>query len=180
MSSNGSISLVRTAPERTKETAKGERPKGNPSKGKKETAKVMFIGASGSGKTTLYQRIFDLPLTYSKTQSLEFYEQIIDTPGEYLENRNYYSALLVTSMEADYVALVMDCTDMQTVFPPGFARMFTRPTFGIVSKIDLAGDMPRGCTYAEDSLRQAGVSQLVKTSAVEATGIDELKALLGL
>ncbi len=144
-----------------------------------QATKVMFIGASGSGKTTLYQRIFDLPLTYSKTQSLEFYGQIVDTPGEYLENRNYYSALLVTSMDADYVALVMDCTDTQTVFSPGFTRMFTRPTFGIVSKVDLL-ETPEGSTYAENSLRQAGVGHLIKTSAVDATGINELKSLLEL
>lgn len=141
--------------------------------------KVMFIGATGSGKTTLYQRVFNLPLMYNKTQSLEFYGQIVDTPGEYLENRNYYSALLVTSMDADYVALVMDCTSTQAVFPPGFSRMFTRPTLGIVSKVDLV-DSAEDCIFAEGTLRQAGIERLIKTSAIDATGIDELRALLEL
>jgi ethanolamine utilization protein EutP len=140
--------------------------------------KTMFIGASGSGKTTLYQRLFDLPLDYSKTQALEFRDQIVDTPGEYLENRSYYSALLVTSMDVDLVALVMDCTDTQTVFPPGFARMFTRPTAGIVTKIDLLDD--DDTSYAEATLRLAGVDTIVKTSAYQSLGIEELRDLLEL
>lgn len=139
----------------------------------------MFIGASGCGKTTLYQRLFNLPLSYSKTQSLEFCNQIIDTPGEYLENRSYYSALLITSMEVDSVAVVMDCTDTQTVFPPGFTRMFTCDTFGIVTKLDLLKD-EESTTYAESALRLAGVSHLIKTSAFDARGIDELREYLGL
>ena len=139
--------------------------------------KTMFIGPVGSGKTTLYQRLFDLPMDYVKTQSLEFYGEVVDTPGEYLENRNYYSALLVTSMGVDVVALVMDCMDTQTVYPPGFTRMFTRPTLGIVTKIDLL-DGDEGDSYAETSLRMAGVNQVVRTSSLENRGIDEIRAVL--
>jgi ethanolamine utilization protein EutP len=142
-------------------------------------AKAMFIGASGSGKTTLYQRLFNLPLAFTKTQALEFNDQIVDTPGEYLENRSYYSALLVTSMEVDLVALVMSCTDTQTVFPPGFARMFTRPTLGIITKTDLL-NASLSSSFAESSLRLAGVNGIVPTSAWENLGIEELKEVLGL
>lgn len=141
--------------------------------------KAMFIGATGSGKTTLYQRLFDLPLSYSKTQALEYCGEIVDTPGEYLENRNYYSALVVTSMDVEYVALVMSCADTQTVFPPGITRMFTRPTFGIVTKIDLL-ESADDDSYAENSLRLAGVDHLVKTSAVDGRGIEELRSYIGM
>jgi len=141
--------------------------------------KLMLIGATASGKTTLYQRLFGLPIGYAKTQALEFNGQIVDTPGEYLENRNYYSALLVTSMDVDYVALVMDCTDTQTVYPPGFTRMFTRPTIGIVTKTDLLPAGDTGC-YAEHSLKLAGVDKLIRTSSYSGDGIEELKAFIGL
>jgi len=137
----------------------------------------MFIGPVSSGKTTLYQCLFDLPRNYVKTQSLEFYGEVVDTPGEYLENRNYYSALLVTSMDVDMVALVMDCTDTHTVYPPGFTRMFVRPTVGVVSKIDLL-EGNEGGSYAENSLRLAGVDQIVRTSAVDERGIEELRTVL--
>lgn len=138
--------------------------------------KTMFIGPIGSGKTTLYKRLFSLPLDYVKTQTLEFYEGVIDTPGEYLEDRNYYSALLVTSMEADTVALIMDCTDTQTVYPPGFTRMFTKPTIGIITKIDLLGD-GEDCSFAKDMLHMAGVDQVILTSSFDDRGIDEVRSL---
>ncbi len=110
--------------------------------------KVMFIGPSGSGKTTLYQRMGSFDIDYDKTQAIEFHKNVIDTPGEYLENRGYYSALQVTSVEADVVALVMDCKSRSNVFPPGFARMFTKPIIGIVTKIDLMLD-EKDFSYAD-------------------------------
>ncbi len=143
----------------------------------KSVRKTMFIGASGSGKTTLYQRVYDLPLSYSKTQSLQFNDRIIDTPGEYLENRSYYSALLVTSTEVRLVALVMDCTDTSTVFPPGFSRMFNCPVIGLVTKVDLSED-DYARSYAVSALKQAGVSKMYYTSSFEDVGIDELRELI--
>lgn len=139
--------------------------------------KVMFVGATGSGKTTLYQRLEACNLDYDKTQVIEFHKNVIDTPGEYLENRGYYSALHVTSIEADIVALVMDCKSRRNVFPPGFARMFTKQIIGIVTKTDLIG---AGETddYAEYSLRQTGVNEIFKISSLKNQNIEELRKFL--
>ncbi|KNZ42485.1 EutP/PduV family microcompartment system protein [Acetobacterium bakii] len=139
--------------------------------------KVMFIGPSGSGKTTLYQRLGSYDIAYDKTQVIEFHNNIIDTPGEYLENRGYYSALQVTSVEADVVALVMDCKSRSNVFPPGFARMFIKPIIGIVTKIDLILD-EKDYSYAEDSLRLSGVNEIFKISSLKNKKIAELRKFL--
>jgi ethanolamine utilization protein EutP len=137
--------------------------------------KVMFIGSTGSGKTTLYQRLSSAEVSYDKTQTIEFHSNIIDTPGEYLENRGYYSALQVTSTEADIIAFVMDCTSRRNVFPPGFSRMFTRPVIGIISKLDLVED---DITFAENSLKLAGVKQMFKVSSMKNQNVAELKKYL--
>ncbi|MGL5354913.1 MAG: EutP/PduV family microcompartment system protein, partial [Clostridium sp.] len=63
--------------------------------------KVIFIGKTGCGKTTLCQSLDSEEIKYRKTQSVEIYNSSIDTPGEYLENRFYYKALIVTSADAD-------------------------------------------------------------------------------
>lgn len=139
--------------------------------------KVMFIGASGSGKTTLYQRLEYCNIGYDKTQVVEFHKNVIDTPGEYLENRGYYSALHVTSIEADVVALVMDCKSRRNVFPPGFARMFTKQIIGIVTKTDLIKDGETD-DYAEDSLKQSGVNEIFKISSLKNQNIEELRKFL--
>ena len=111
----------------------------------------MLVGKISSGKTTLSQRLTQEALEYRKTQSIEVIGGwIIDTPGEYLERRSFYSALLVTSSEADVVILVHDASDTNSMFAPQLAGMFSCPVIGVVTKSDLAknGDIERnlyGC-----------------------------------
>ena len=51
--------------------------------------KIMFIGRSEAGKTTLSQAMKGDTITYHKTQYVNHYDVIIDTPGEYAENRRH-------------------------------------------------------------------------------------------
>ncbi len=62
----------------------------------------------------------------------------IDTPGEYLENRCLYSALLTSACEADVIALVLNADAQWSPFSPGFTAPMNRPTIGLVTKADLA------------------------------------------
>ena len=60
-------------------------------------------------KTTLCQRLFQKELQYQKTQSIELVGgTAIDTPGEYVENRAFYRALVVSGVEADVILLLQD------------------------------------------------------------------------
>ena len=45
--------------------------------------KIMLVGRSGAGKTTLTQAMKGRKTTYHKTQYINNYDVIIDTPGEY-------------------------------------------------------------------------------------------------
>ena len=65
--------------------------------------RIMLIGQSQCGKTSLVQRLQGDPMAYHKTQALDYCDYAIDTPGEYLENRGLYSALITTSCDADVV-----------------------------------------------------------------------------
>ena len=47
--------------------------------------KIMFVGRSESGKTTLTQAMKGKKIIYHKTQYVNHYDVIIDTPGEYAE-----------------------------------------------------------------------------------------------
>lgn len=135
--------------------------------------KIIFIGKTGSGKTTLCQKLHDLELSYKKTQSVEVYDESIDTPGEYLENRFYYKALIVTAVDADIIALVYDCTEEESYLAPGFATMFAKETIGVITKVELAkvkDDIKR----AEEILIAAGVGRIFKVDTLAGEGIDEL------
>lgn len=67
--------------------------------------KIMFIGRSEAGKTTLSQAMKGKTITYHKTQYVNHYDVIIDTPGEYLQSKNLISALAVFTAEADVIGL---------------------------------------------------------------------------
>lgn len=135
--------------------------------------KVIFIGKTGSGKTTLCQSIDNEELKYKKTQSVEIYNSSIDTPGEYLENRFYYKALIVTSADADLIAVVYDCTNEESYIPPGFASMFMKEVIGIITKVDLA-ESNLDIERAEERLNMAGVTKIFKVNTLVGTGVKEL------
>lgn len=98
--------------------------------------KIMIIGSVGAGKSTLLQALFDDPMPARKTQSLEFRDWIIDTPGEYTENPMYYRSLMATSFEAKLLIMAQDATRNRPFFPPGFSVGFPIPAIGIITKID--------------------------------------------
>lgn len=135
--------------------------------------RIIFIGKTGSGKTTLCQSIDKLELKYRKTQAVEVYNKSIDTPGEYLENRYYYKALVVTAADADIIALVYDCTNEESYIAPGFASMFMKDVIGIITKINLAED-ESFIKRAEKRLKEAGVSNIFKVDTLSGYGIGEL------
>lgn len=82
--------------------------------------RLMFIGPSQCGKTSLTQSLRGEALHYKKTQAIEWSPMAIDTPGEYLENRCLYSALLTSACEADVIALVLNADAQWSPFSPGF------------------------------------------------------------
>ena len=57
--------------------------------------KIMFVGRSESGKTTIMQAMKGEKITYHKTQYVNHYDVIIDTPGEYAETKELSAALAI-------------------------------------------------------------------------------------
>lgn len=139
--------------------------------------KVIFIGKTGSGKTTLCQQLHEHVIEYKKTQAIENFDHAIDTPGEYIENRHYYKALIVTSVDADIIGLVHDCTEEENYFPPAFGSIFPQPIIGIVTKIDQVENRDK-IEQAKRYLETAGAEQIFEISAVQNIGIDKIKRFL--
>lgn len=139
--------------------------------------KIMLIGGSGAGKTSFCQAIYDLPLEYKKTQAIEMVNLTIDTPGEYVENRALYKALIVSSIEADMILLLQDCTDERNMFPPAFSGMFGKTAIGIVTKTDLV-QHDKQVAEAREKLEMAGCEKIFLISNTEKTGISDVKRYL--
>lgn len=138
--------------------------------------KVIFIGKTGAGKTTLCQKLDELSLQYKKTQAVENYKNSIDTPGEFLENRRMYSALTVTSADADVIAILFDPTAPENFIAPSLATMFSKEVIGIISKVNLASQAQ--IEHGINILKNACVSKIFKVDTVDNVGILELKNYL--
>ena len=121
--------------------------------------RLMLVGKTGVGKTTLTQRLNEERLEYKKTQMVDYVGEVIDTPGEYIENRNYYRALSVVAIDAQIIGLVQSSLDEISVFPPNFSSMFlNKKVIGIVTKVDLSSDTE----IAKNFLELAGVEENIE------------------
>ncbi|MGL5351660.1 MAG: EutP/PduV family microcompartment system protein [Cetobacterium sp.] len=134
--------------------------------------KIMLVGKTGSGKTTLTQILNNQKVEYKKTQMVDYIGKIIDTPGEYLENKAYYKALNVVSIDADIIILIQSAIDYENLYPPNFASMFLgKKVLGVITKIDLE----ESCKVAEKILKNAGVEKIFFLDLKNLKGVEFLK-----
>ena len=139
--------------------------------------KIMMIGKIGCGKTTLGQRLTGEPVSYRKPQSIQVIgDGIVDTPGEYLEQKQFYSALIVTAVEADVILLLLSATDEQSTFSPRMSSMFGgKPVIGVITKTDLCRDKER-IEIGKEILEIAGAQEILEIGFGDDACIETLKS----
>ena len=133
--------------------------------------KIIFIGRSEAGKTMLTQALKGESITYHKTQYVNNYDVIIDTPGEYAETKTLGGALAVYSYEADVVGLLISSLEPFSLYPPNVCAISTREVVGIVTKIEHPMGNPE---QAAEWLRLAGCEKIFFVSAYTGEGLPEL------
>ena len=133
--------------------------------------KIILVGRSESGKTTLTQVLKGKKPRYHKTQYINYHDVIIDTPGEYAENKELARALALYSYEADVVGLLLDATEQFSLYSPCCTAQANREVVGIVTKIDHKDANPE---RAERWLRLAGCEKVFLISAYTGEGIENL------
>ncbi len=133
--------------------------------------KLILVGRSGSGKTTLTQKLKGDTLHYHKTQYINYHDVIIDTPGEYAENKELARALALYSYEADVVGLLLSATEQYSLYAPCCTAQANREVVGIVTKIDHPDAAPE---KAEAWLRLAGCEKVFLISSKTGEGIENL------
>ena len=88
--------------------------------------KIILIGRSETGKTTLTQALKGEKIQYHKTQYVNNFDVIIDTPGEYAETADLGGALAIYSYEADVVGLLLSAIEPYSLYPPCICAMVNR------------------------------------------------------
>ncbi|MGI6109141.1 MAG: EutP/PduV family microcompartment system protein [Eubacteriaceae bacterium] len=133
--------------------------------------KMILMGRSECGKTTLRQALKGSTIQYEKTQYVNHYDVIIDTPGEYAETNTLARALALYSYEADVVALVLSATEPYSLYPPNIAPLANRPVIGIVTKAD---DPKADVAQATEWLELTGADPIFPVSSFNGDGIWQL------
>ena len=130
--------------------------------------KIILMGRSECGKTTLTQALRGQKISYHKTQYVNHFDVIIDTPGEYAENKMLAGALALYSYEADVVGLLINATESYSLFPPNVAPCVNREVIGIVTQID---QPDANADQAEAWLRLAGCEKVFHVSSYTGEGV---------
>ncbi len=131
------------------------------------------MGRSECGKTTLTQALKGEHIQYHKTQYINYFDVIIDTPGEYIQTKQLGYALALYAYEADVVGLLLSATEPYSLYPPNITSMVNREVVGIVTKINEKGANPErakrwlnltGCKtiFFVDSKRQQGIAEILE------------------
>lgn len=135
--------------------------------------KTLLVGRHGVGKTTLKQVLRGEEIRYVKTQSMDYGDWLLDSPGEYAEAHGLGAALAIYAYEADVVALLIAANDDYSLFPPNITCMVNREVIGIVTKIDYASP-----ERAANWLRLSGCEKIFPINSHSGEGIEELKSYL--
>ncbi len=133
--------------------------------------RIVFMGRSESGKTTLTQALRGEKIEYQKTQYINHFDVIIDTPGEYAQTKGLGHALALYAYEADIVGLLVSSTEQYCLFPPCCTVTTNREVIGIVTKIDVEGGDPE---RAKRWLKLAGCEKIFFVNSRGDEGIVEL------
>ena len=137
--------------------------------------KLILMGRSESGKTTLTQALRGEKIIYQKTQYINNFDVIIDTPGEYAQTHTLGHALALYSYEADVVGLLIAATENYSLFPPCITCMTNRDTIGIVTKIN---EERANCKRAEKWLKLSGCKNVFFVDSKTGEGVAELFSYL--
>ena len=133
--------------------------------------KIVLMGRSEAGKTTLTQALKGEKIEYHKTQYVNNFDVIIDTPGEYAQTHHLGRALALYSYEADIVGLLISATEPYSLFPPCITCMVNREVIGIVTKSEQEGANP---DRAENWLRISGCKRVFRVDSVTGYGVNDL------
>lgn len=130
--------------------------------------KIILIGRSEAGKTTLIQALKGEKIEYKKTQYVNNFDVIIDTPGEYIESKVFGGALAMYTFESQVVGLILSATEPYSLYSPCITELSNRDVIGIVTKTDHKDANP---AQAEQWLRLAGCRTVFHVSSYNGDGV---------
>lgn len=138
--------------------------------------RIMVVGPTRCGKTSLVRRLDDDDRPLKRTPDIRYGKRTIDCPGSYVENTDSYKHLIATSQNASHILMLVDQSRPVQIYSPMFAKAFTKPVVGIISKSDLN---PENRDFCIKQLELMGIEPpYYSISTLTDEGIRELKEIL--
>ncbi len=107
------------------------------------THRWMLVGSVEAGKSTLFKALLALDEAVRKTQAMDFYKGVIDTPGEFFSHPRLYRALINTAAEVETIVYVHAANDFEYRLPSGLLEVNKdKHLVAVITKIDLPDAQP--------------------------------------
>lgn len=137
--------------------------------------RIMLVGEQASGKGRLISLLTGGRWQERRVMAVEYCGPFINTPGEFLENRRFYPALITAAMDCSLICFLQNARSQTSLFPPRFASMFNCATLGLIT----ACDAPEASlARAGRFLQAAGLAQWLPVSLESGVGMDALRTCL--
>lgn len=116
-------------------------------------------------------------MKYRKTQTVNYSENFIDTPGELIDLPFFCRNAINVAVDAGLLGVCIASNDDQNKLPPNFALTFNGPVIGIITKCDVEN---KDLKKARRALEMAGVNRkkIYEVSALTGEGIAELTEVI--
>ncbi|AJR08954.1 ethanolamine utilization protein [Photobacterium gaetbulicola] len=139
-----------------------------------QISNIAFIGEVDAGKSALINKLLNTDTNTGKTQAAIFYQgSVIDTPGEFVDNRSWSGALLSTISTVKTIVILQPADAKRVSAPSGLLRVYPNKNIvAVISKSDVEG---ADCGRAEHLLRAEGVAgPYFRTSIYDGSSIEQL------
>lgn len=133
----------------------------------------IVIGLEGSGKSEICNYIEGEEIESKINGDLKYRKNTIEVPGNYIENTWMNNIVIMLAQnQAKANIFLIDATSLISLYPPKFAKAFTKPSLGVITKSDLLNHDKR--IKANKILEELGCSNNIFLSFETKEGIDEL------
>jgi ethanolamine utilization protein EutP len=141
-------------------------------------ASFAVIGEVDAGKSALITRLVNPEGNQRKTQAPIYYPgSVIDTPGEYVDNRAWNGPLLSTISSVNTIVYLQPANAKHFSAPPGLLRVYpNKKLIGVISKVDIDD---ANIEHAENLLETNGIKgPYFYTSIHDDNSINKLRTFL--
>ncbi len=98
--------------------------------------RFMVVGPNNSGKARLVNKLNDDEGKIKSSQDIIYGKNTIYIPGSYIESPWMHKHIITMAQDASHILILVDQSKTRKIYPPGFAKSFTCPVIGLISRAD--------------------------------------------